>query len=162
MRLLFVVCALMTLCSSSIFAAEPVLNWNAYGVVKFGNRLSETERLLGEIVTPDEGEDGCKYVKFKRFPKASFMVENGIITRADVASDVPNSLGISTGAPMDRVKKKYPKVIVEQHHYDAAGFYLIFKNKMGTNAIVMEVGDGIIQEIRGGLEPSVEYVEGCS
>lgn len=160
MRIL-VACVLVTLCNASALAAEPVLSWDAYGVVQFGKRLSETEKSLGEKATADEGEEGCKYVHFKKFPKASFMVEDGIITRADVDPGVPNSLGVSAGTPMDRVKKKYPKVIVEPHHYDDAGFYLIFKNKKGKNAIVMEVGDGIVHEIRGGLEPSVEYVEGC-
>lgn len=152
---------MMALSSAFAFADEPVLSWDAYGVVQFGKRLSETEKSLGEKATADEGEEGCKYVHFKKFPKASFMVEDGIITRADVDPGVPNSLGVPAGTPMDRVKKKYSKVIVEPHHYDNEGFYLILKNNKGTKAIVMEVGDGIVHTIRGGLEPSVEYVEGC-
>lgn len=152
---------LLVLSSSFTFAAEPVLSWDAYGVVQFGKRLADMEKALGEKATADEGEEGCKYVSFKKLPKVSFMVEDGIITRADVDPGVPNSLGVSAGTPMERVKKKYPKVIVEPHHYDDAGFYLIFKNKKGTKAIVMEVGGGIVHAIRGGLEPSVEYVEGC-
>jgi hypothetical protein len=143
------------------FAAEPVLSWDAYGVVQFGRHLADIEKSLGEKATADEGEEGCKYVYFKRFPKASFMVEDGIITRADVGPGVANSLGVPTGTPMTRVKKKYPKVIVRPHQYDDAGFYLIVKNNTGTKAIVMEIGDGTVQTVRGGLEPSVEYVEGC-
>ena len=152
---------LLALSSSFSFAAEPALSWDAYGVVQFGKRLADMEKPLGEKATADEGEEGCKYVSFKKFPKVSFMVEYGVITRADVDPGVPNSLGIPAGTPMEQVKKRYPKVIVEPHHYDDAGFYLILKNKKGTKAIVMEVGGGIVHAIRGGLEPSVEYVEGC-
>lgn len=155
-----IACVLLALSSAFAFAAEPVLSWDAYGKVQFGKRLSDIEKSLGEKATADEGEESCQYVHFKNFPKASFMVEDGIITRADVDPGVPNSLGVSAGTPMERVKKKFPKVIVDPHHYDDAGFYLLMKNKKGTKAIVMEVGDGIVHTIRGGLEPSVEYVEG--
>ena len=103
-------------------AAEPVLSWDSYGNIKFGERLSDIEKKLGEKATADEGEEDCKYVHFKKFPKISFMVEDGILSRADAATGVPNSLGIHAGTRMEDVKKKYPKILVEPHHYDDSGF----------------------------------------
>ena len=90
------------------------------------------------------------------------MVEESTVTRADVTdSSIPNALGIKIGATLDEVKRRYPKVIVEPHQYDPTGHYLIFKSKDGKRAIVFEEGDGKITHIRAGMEPSVEYVEGC-
>ena len=142
-------------------AAEPILGWEAYGAVRFGSRLADIEKQLGEKAKAETGEQGCDFVQFKKYPKASFMVEKGIITRADVDEGVTNTLKISVGTPLAAVKQKYPKVYIAPHHYDENGFYLIFKNQSGKKAIVMEVGENRVAYIRGGLEPSVEYVEGC-
>lgn len=90
------------------------------------------------------------------------MVENGILTRADLTdSSIRNAPGIKMGTTLDEVKRRYLKVIVEPHKYDPTGHYVIFKSKDGKRAIVFEEGDGRITDVRGGLEPAVESVEGC-
>jgi hypothetical protein len=139
-----------------------VLTDQSYGVVRFGSKLLEVEKKLAEKAKGHTGDQGCDFVTFKKYPGVKFMVEKGVVTRADVTdSSIPNSLGIKNGTTLDEVKRIYPKVIVEPHQYDPTGHYLIFKSKDGKRAIVFEEGDGKITDVRAGMEPSVEYVEGC-
>lgn len=141
---------------------EPTLSLEGYGFVKFGSSLLDVEKALGEKAQKGTGEVECDFVRFKRYPKAYFMVENGIVTRANVEESVPNTLKISVGMSLADVKNKYPKIIIEPNHYDEKGHDLIFKNANGTKAILMGESNGKVTDIRGGLEPSVEYVEGCN
>lgn len=139
-----------------------VLTDESYGIVRFGSKLMEAEKKLGEKAERQTGEHGCDFVTFKKYPGLKFMVEKGIVTRADVTdSSIPNMCGIKIGTTLDEVKRRYPKVIIEPHQYDPTGHYLIFKSKDGKRAIVFEEGDGKITDVRAGAEPSVEYVEGC-
>jgi len=90
------------------------------------------------------------------------MVEDGIISRADATSpQIHNELQIRIGTSLEEVKRRYPAVEVMPHKYDDTGHYLIFKSKDGKRAILFEEGSGKITDIRAGVEPSVEYVEGC-
>lgn len=139
-----------------------VLTDQSFGIVRFGSKLVEVERKLDEKAKGQTGDQGCDFVTFKKYPGVKFMVEKSIVTRADVTdSSIPNALGIKIGTTLDEVKRRYPKVIVERHQYDPTGHYLIFKSKDGKRAIVFEEGGGKITDVRAGLEPSVEYVEGC-
>lgn len=139
-----------------------VLTDQSFGIVRFGSKLVEVEKKLGEKAKGQTGDQGCDFVIFKKYPGVKFMVEKGILTRADVTnSSIPNALGIKIGTTLNEVKWRYPKVIVEPHQYDPTGHYLIFKSKDGKRAIVFEEGDGKITDVRAGVEPSVEYVEGC-
>ncbi len=90
------------------------------------------------------------------------MVEDSIVTRADTTSpQVQNTLQIKIGTPLDEVKRRYLNVEIKQHKYDETGHYLIFKSKDGKRAILFEEADGKVTDARAGVEPSVEYVEGC-
>jgi hypothetical protein len=83
-------------------------------------------------------------------------------TIADVISPkIHNNIQIRFGTSMEEVKRRYPTVEVEPHKYDDTGHYLIFKSKDGKHAILFEVGGGKVTDTRAGVEPSVEYVEGC-
>lgn len=139
-----------------------LLTDESYGIVRFGSKLTEAEKKLGEKAKGHTGDQGCDFVTFKKYPGVKFMVEKGIVTRADVTdSSIPNALGIKIGTTLDEVKRRYPKVIVEHHQYDPTGHYLIFKSTDGKRAIVFEEDEGKITDVRAGSEPSVEYVEGC-
>ncbi len=141
-----------------------VLTDQSYGIVRFGSKLPEIEKKLAENAKGQsrDQECDCYFVTFKKYPGVKFMVEEGIVTRADVTdSSIPNALGIKIGTTLDQVKRRYPKVIIEQHKYDPTGHYLIFKSTDRKRAIVFEEGDGKVTDVRAGVEPSVEYVEGC-
>ena len=139
-----------------------VLTDESYGIVHFGGKLTEVEKRLKERAKRKTGKQGCDFVTFKKYRGLKFMVEKGIVTRADVTNpSIPNALGIKFGTTLDEVKRRYPRVMVEPHQYDPTGHYLIFRSKDGKRAIVFEEGNGKITGVRAGKEPSVEYVEGC-
>jgi len=161
-------CAAFVVCVYSQFvnAAEPVLSATAYGKITFGMNLSRAEKLLSEkahLAYPAiEGVD-CHFVYFDAYRGMEFLVEDAKITRGDVkfGSDIPNALHVKREDAFDAVRKRYPTVKIEQHQYDPAGHYLIFKTADRKNAIVLEESKGKIEDIRAGTEPAVEYVEGC-
>jgi len=139
-----------------------VLSELSYGHVVFGQKLVDIERKLGQRATIGTGDMDCDYVTFKEYPSIKFMVEQGIVTRADTRStDIHSSFGPVVGAKAQDIQQKHPGLLVLPHHYDPTGHYLILKSSDGKSALVMEESEGTITDIRGGLEPSVEYVEGC-
>ena len=151
-------------------AAAPVTPDNApltltsqgYGSVRFGQTLSDVEQALGEKAQSDgDGDPACTYVKFDKLAGAKFMVETGVITRAEADAGIPNELGVAVGDTVEQAKAKYPAVQVGPHKYVPEGNYLTFKNADSNNAIVMEAEGATITKIRSGIEPAVSYVEGC-
>src|SRR6266568_1490115 len=141
------------LASVSLAADSPVLTDKSYGTVTFGSSLKKIEKRIGEKVKRETGDKGCDFVTFKKFPGIKFMVEDGIVTRADVISpEIKNKLQIQNGTPLDEVKSRYPTVEVTPHKYDPTGHYLIFKSKDGKRAILFEEGDGKITDTRAGVE----------
>lgn len=149
--------------TASAYAGSPVLSAAAYGRVKFGDTLEHVEQLLKEKAPKitDHDERLCRQISFRAYPNVIFMVEEGVVTRAESSAVIPTSLGVTVGTSLEAVKKKIATVIIEPHQYDPDGHYLIFKNPNGKTALVMEEGGGKVTSVRGGLEPSIEYVEGC-
>lgn len=154
--------AVLVICSSSQAGDRAVLSDSSYGVIHFGTNMSSVESRLKEKAKSDTDEYDCSFVTFKKYPGIMFMVEKGIITRADVASkSIPNVQRIKIGTPLTEVKQRYPKAIIMPHKYDEKGHYVIFKSPDGKRAMVFEETEGKIGSVRAGLEPSAEYVEGC-
>ena len=89
------------------------------------------------------------------------MIEDGVITRADVNRAVKNSAKVVVGASLNAVKARFPSIVILPHKYDERGHYLVLATKDRKAAILFEESDGRVTEVRAGLEPSVEYVEGC-
>lgn len=143
-------------------AKDLLLSTHAVGPVIFGTPLSEVEISLGQAMRLDETDNPeCSFVAFKALPKVSFMVEKGVITRADVSEEIANTSGIRVGNTEDQVKQQHPDVKVEPHEYVKGGHVLTVQGK-GKTALVMESDGTRITRIRAGLEPSVSYSEGCS
>lgn len=148
--------------SVSPSAPPHVLSDYYYGPVTFGAPLQSVETRLGEKATADNNNKECDFVRFKKLPGIYFMVENGIVTRADTTSPrLKNTLSISIGATLKEVIRRYPNVEIEPHKYLENGHYLIFRSKDRKRAILFEEESGKVTGVRAGLEPSVEYVEGC-
>lgn len=148
--------------TSSLAAECLILSDKSYGLVTFGDKLKAIEKKVGEKAKGETGDKGCDFVTFKKYPEIKFMVEDGIITRADALSpQIQNKLQIRIGTSLEEVKRRYPTVEVRPHKYEDTGHYLIFKSKDGKRAILFEEGGGKVTDTRAGIEPSVEYVEGC-
>ena len=148
--------------TNSFAADNLVLSDKSYGLVTFGGKLKAIEKKVGEKAKGETGDKWCDFVTFKKYPEIKFMVEEGIVTRADALSpQIQNKLQIRIGTSMEEVKRRYQQVEVKPHKYDEKGHYLIFKSKDGKRAILFEEGGGKVTNTRAGIEPSVEYVEGC-
>jgi hypothetical protein len=140
---------------------KPELTCRSYGLIKFGDKLTHVEKLMKEKSDKTGFDFECDYVAFKKYPDVDFMVEEGIVTRAESTSaNVLNSLGIKILDSLESVLRRYPNVQMERHAYDE-GHYLIFKSSDGKYAMVFEEVQGEVVNVLAGLEPSVEYVEGC-
>jgi hypothetical protein len=162
MNRIFLSLALLS-CIGQANASGPVLSATAYGRITFGERLERIERTLRETAPPitDPDENQCRQIEFRAYPGVIFMVEAGVVTRAESSKAVRTSLGMTVGASITDLQKKYPSIVVEPHQYEPDGHYLTFATRDSKAAIVMEETDGKVTSIRGGLNPSVKYVEGC-
>ena len=89
------------------------------------------------------------------------MVEDGVVTRADAEIGIKNSAGVEIGMTISQVKSLHPNIRIKQHKYDEKGHYLVLPTEDNRAAILFEEGHGKITNFRAGLQPSVEYVEGC-
>lgn len=140
----------------------PVLTRAGFGPVQFGDRLSAVERKLEEKSTPlGDRDPACSTVRFSQLPGARFMVEQGIITRADADTGVPNELGVKVGDTLAQARRKYAMIAVAPHKYLESGHYLVAPSRNARAAIVMEEDGNNIIKIRAGLEPAVSYAEAC-
>lgn len=142
-------------------ARAQMLSPQGYGPVKFGASLKNVEAAVGQSATPKDRELGCAFVTLRKFPSLKFMVEDGVITRADALRTVKNTAGIRLGMSLAEVKRRHPNVRVEPHHYTDDGHYLILSTSDEHAAIVLEEAAGRVTDLRAGLQPSVGYVEGC-
>ena len=104
-------------------------------------------------------QDGGVY----KIPQVQFMVENGIVTRADsvAGSKVVTGDGLRLGSSLDQTTKRIPNLKVSDHKYIEGGHYLTELSRDGRRAVIFEEIDGKIDMIRTGLMPSVGYVERC-
>lgn len=154
-------CLCLLGCVAAQAGAQPVLSPHGYGQVIFGAPLAAAESRIGKARAPGYAFPGCAYVRFAQYPGVRFMVEDGIVTRADADGALANSSGIGLGTTLDRIRQKHPQARIEPHKYDADGHYVILPSADGHAALVFETSGGVVTTFRGGLEPSVEYVEGC-
>jgi hypothetical protein len=138
----------------------PVLSFDGYGPVKFGTTLSDVEKQVG-APTGTVADPACSMVRFEAVPGVRFMVEQGVITRADADPGTPNSLGLKVGDTQAQATATHPGLVVGPHKYLAAGRYLTMNSPDARAAIVMEDDGAAITKIRAGLQPAVGYVETC-
>jgi hypothetical protein len=143
-------------------AGPPVLSASSYGPVKFGATLAAIEKTLGsKAEAPGKQDPACQSVRFPSLPGIRFMVEDGVVTRADVEPGIANTLGLAVGDTLAQARERHAATNVGPHKYEPAGHYLTMKSPDGRAAIVMEEDGKTITKIRAGLLPSVSYVEGC-
>lgn len=154
-------CLLLITLGLSTAVSAQTLSPDGYGKVRFGDRLDATERRLGQKATQPPSDPACSIVKFKRYPRVTFMVEQGVITRADAKTVVRNSAGITARMSVKDAQRHEPRLRTELHKYDENGSYLVLPHGE-TKALIFETSKGKLTRMRGGVKPSVEYVESCS
>jgi hypothetical protein len=145
--------------------AANVLSWDGFGNITFGETLEEISTSTGLKFAPTndaiDWEEACKYVDVKGQSSIHFMVEEGILTRADAPVGTPTVLNIDVSGSLDEIKRQHPNAIIKNHKYAMDGHYIIFYNADKSKAILFEHYESKIQVLRAGLVPSVLYVEGC-
>lgn len=141
---------------------SPTLSAAGVGAIRFGMTLKQAEQATGSTASlPQPFDPACSMVRFAPLPRLRFMLENGIVTRADAEPGVDNVLGIGVGATPEQVRARYPKAEVSPHKYDENGHYFTFPSTDGRSAIVLEETGGKVSKVRAGLQPAVAYVETC-
>lgn len=124
-------------------------------------------RLAAYIDHTSAKEYGCYYINFKGYQRQlGFMVSGGKITRVDVwDSGISTLSGAKVGDSEERIKQLYgDKIKVEPHKYTDKGHYLIYtpKDKNDQNyRVIFETDGSKVTQLRAGLIPDVEAVEGC-
>ncbi len=141
----------------------PTLSATTYGQVTFGDRVEDVAKRLDET-TPspsDSEEESCWYAEFKAYPGVSFMVEDGRVNRLDSSEPIATSIGYTVGALMAEITKAIPTALIEPNFYVPENHYITIISEDGKAAILMDEVEGKIVGVRGGLLPTVQYVEGC-
>ena len=142
-------------------AGPKVLSAEGIGAVRFGMTLAQAEQAAGKAALPEPFDPACSMVRFASLPKLRFMVEEGVVTRADAESGVGNATGVAVGDALAQVRERHPDAELSTHKYDKNGHYLTFPSSDGRAAIILEESGGKVTKVRGGLQPAVGYVETC-
>ena len=78
----------ITLAPRLALAGPDVLSPEGYGLVRFGITVERAEIVLKQRTTKPYEAAGCSYVEFKKYPRVQFMIEEGVVTRADATGDL--------------------------------------------------------------------------
>lgn len=143
------------------------VNLEAAGPVRFGMTAGEASAAIGAPPGNTAPSDSaCTYWLPAGAPAGlRFMLENGIVVRADVDSAGITTIGdLGVGSPVESVVVVLgPSLQVSPHKYqwEVGWRYLTFSDDT-THRLVFEVDSHVVRTWRAGLVPAVDYVEGCS
>lgn len=150
-------------------SGPPTVHGDGFGAVRFGMKVAEAEQALGhKLVQLNAGDDdSCRYYKPEgALPGLAFMTADGVVVRLDVqpGSDIVTDTGAKNGDAEAHVLELYKgRVEVQPHKYTGPeGHYLVVKGGDGKVQLVFETDGSKVLNYRAGVEPQVQYVEGCS
>jgi hypothetical protein len=125
--------------------------------------VAEARQAAGAELRGDASSLDCEMLYFATDPAVQLMIENGKVTRIDIRDGRhPTVLGIRVGDTEARAQATYGgKLEITPHKYDQRGHYLTLRSPDKKSAMVFETDGERITAIRGGVIPSVEYVERC-
>jgi hypothetical protein len=134
--------------------------------IPYGAPQSEVARRLGLPGTAAPTVGGCRYWRPAGLPAGlRLMIDDGRVVRSDVDSGsarTPEGAGI--GSTEAEVGSRYPGLVTQPHQYRSADgwHYLIARSPAdSTLRFVFETDGHRVTTFRAGIEPFVEYVEGC-
>lgn len=143
-------------------AGAATLGAEGIGAIRFGMTLPQAEQAAGaKAILPQPFDPACSMVRFPSLPGLRFMVEQGVVTRADADAGIANTVGVAVGDTLAQVRAGHPAAEVTPHKYDENGHYISFPGADGRSAIILEETGGKVGKIRAGLQPAVAYVETC-
>ena len=168
--------AIGALCVASLAACgsqsgPPTVTGDGFGKMRFGMTVGEAEQALGHKLVPFVAgaveEEACRYCKADgALPNLAFMTADGVVVRLDVqpGSDIVTDTSAKIGDSEAHVLDLYKgRVEVQPHKYTGPeGHYLVVKGGDGKVQLVFETDGAKVLNYRAGVEPQVQYVEGCS
>jgi hypothetical protein len=140
--------------------------------VRFGMTVRQAQKALGAKLVGEgaSSSEPCWYARRSDSadPGVFYMVEKGRITRIDVEQPTPGEVakvttarGIGLGASLEEVKRAYGALKPETA--DSNPGTTIFHVEAGKGrGTVIEIRDGKVTSFHSGLEPALDYSEGCS
>lgn len=142
--------------------------FDGYGPVRFGMTEAEVRAAWNGSLRDDGAGAACHYLQPDgEQPTAHFalMIENGRFVRYDVGN--PDELapgGGKVGLAVEEIRALYPgRVEARPHHYVEGGQYLRVPASEGEGWLVFETdAEGKVTSWRAGVEPQVDYIEGCA
>jgi hypothetical protein len=166
--------AVGALCLASLAACgsqsgPPAVTGDGFGNMRFGMKVAEAEQALGHKLAPlnADDEETCRYYRPDGgFQGLSFMTADGVVVRLDVedTTEIKTDTGAKIGDSEAHVLELYKgRVEVQPHKYTGPeGHYLVVKGGDGKVQLVFETDGAKVLNYRAGVEPQVQYVEGCS
>jgi hypothetical protein len=146
---------------------------NEFGIgpLRAGMTVPEAARIVGGSFAARTGGEGnnCTYAVWREAPDGVLvMLVNGLVARVDVTKgSIATSAGARIGDSEARIKDLYRnRVVVKPHEY-TDGHYLTVSPAPATGedrsyGLVFETDGNRVLRYRGGKQPMVGWVEGCS
>jgi hypothetical protein len=156
------VVALLLVGSWAAGANTPITD-RGWGAVQVGMTSSTLKAEGFHFATGFTAADDCAYFESATVPDLRVMVEGGRVVR--VETDHPTystAAGVRVGDALAKVRRAYSGLVKRPHQYVDDGEYLILYSSDHKRAVLIEVVERKVVQIRGGVVPPVEYVEGCS
>jgi len=146
------------------------VHWNGIGEIEFGMGVDDVRDAwpgdLGDYGTAEE--EACLYLsQTPRRPAdaPALMFEQGRLVRFDIDTSATSAPGGGrVGMDTLEILERYGEDNIERmpHKY-SDGEYLRIGSPDGDSVLLFETGEeGVVTEWRIGVEPQVDYVEGCS
>jgi hypothetical protein len=137
---------------------------NAAGPIVIGASLTDALPNLEGSVDTAAIADGCAYVSARGAPEGlKFMVEERRVVRAEVASGATATAeGAKIGDTEESILARYPSARRSPHKYTDGSYLIVLAPADTVRRYVFETDGTVVTQIRAGLAPQVEYVEGCS
>jgi hypothetical protein len=142
-------------------AAPPTLSPEGYGVIRFGMTLAAGEKAVGQRTRERRSQESCQYVSFRKLPGIYFMVEKGVVVRADTDKNLRNSLGARIGMDIRQIAARHPEVTpaVKDDFTDTLIYQ--FKAPDRDASIALYTDNGKVTNMWAGISPAYSYEEGC-
>lgn len=141
------------------------------GPIVVGQSADQVEELLGvglelsAIEPGDPAQAECAVGELEGDPLAGlgFILARGEIRRVDMSEPtLATDEGIRVGDQESKVRTAYGDDLTESPHEYVDGLYLRAEGAEAGQAIVYETDGDEVVHIRAGLEPEVDYIEGCA
>jgi len=134
--------------------------------IPYGAPQAEVARQLGLPGEAAPTVGGCRYWQPAGLPTGlRLMIADGKVVRGDIDSGtVRTPEGAGIGSTEAEVGKLYPGLVSQPHKYRSAeGWHYLIARAPADSALryVFETDGHAVTTYRAGIEPFVEYVEGC-